>query len=58
MLKFLFDVHTWSPQCGHTDRRIRIRGESMEAALMMMIRRIEAEQPGAIVNPLTYSQVA
>jgi hypothetical protein len=57
MCKFRFFVHTWSPITGHADRRIVIRGESMESALAMMTRKIEAEQPGVIVNPKTYERI-
>lgn len=57
MEKFRFFVHTWSPSKGHQDRKIVIRGESMELALRMMTKVLEAREPGVIVNPKSYQKV-
>lgn len=54
MNRYRFHMHTWSPADGHRDRRIVMRGETMEGALAMTLRTLEAREPGVIVNAKAY----
>lgn len=57
MTKYRFYINTWSKAEGHCERRIVARGTTMETALEIVTRTLEARTPGIIVAPKAFELV-